>query len=236
MPQTRSEFCKIFQLFNNICQENKIWFSLSNKTLLSAIKKKEFYLESDYLEVMMTKDSFTQLIAVAKEYIKDCSLETSYLYLNPFFRDGNISKFIKINIVTKALSQKAEKIFNFKNRQRVSAGRALSGIKKTSFKRFFYKATSFVFTPLTWQEVCAKIVDEKYNGYYEIYELENDINKHWLPSLTFEMDKISFLDVEGVPVIKEFDLYLNKKFGFKWQDENWVLKTKKHKDFSFVLV
>lgn len=224
---------EILIFFDNLCQKNKIWYSLSNTTLLESQIGKAIQ-ENEIINVMMTVKSYKKLLKIANDNIVDSSKSSDYFLLNPFFISKEINGIIKINILVKSSIKKAEKNYTIKNliRQKVGYYKNLKGNInfKNKIKKIFYKVIGLFFSPLTWIEVCSKIYDENYEGYFLIESFKPNINQNWLHSLTMETKRIKWNNVE-TQIIIESDIYLKKNYGLNWKKKNIVEKSI---DFSYL--
>lgn len=228
-----NNYHQILLSFSNKCKENSIWYSLGGKSLLSAMTSINYFNQDDYLEVFMSLDSFKKLQALFPKNVVDSNSKNRYYFLTPFFVEPNCPIVIKINILVPAGIKKSEKFYTIKNLIRQQIGFWSSyNEEKYWFKKLMYKFLSLFFSNLTWYEVYATMYDEKYNGYFVVDSFAKNINQHWIPSVTFRTKNISFVNIE-CPIIEESEIYLNKRFGFKWKDEfnandksldfNWVV-------------
>lgn len=217
-------FKNILESFDSKCKQNDIWYSLGEKTLLSVITENDYYSHDNFLEVLMTNEGFEKLKFHYKENLLDNSLNSLYLHLNPIYFEIGNKVTIKIFIIVPASIKKTEKIYSLFNQIRcyVSYNVSIPEIKK--IKKIWVKKISLLFQPITWQEIYAKIYKEKYQGYFVIGNFNSNINANWIPSLTFKMENKNFLNVD-VPIIREYELYLHKKFGSNWM--NFIDKKRK---------
>lgn len=224
----------ILKSFTKKCLDEKIWFALAGKTLLSSLTNEKYHLNDDYLEVFMTFESFELFRQKFPENIIDSTNVFNYQYLNPFYIEPSENILIKINIIVPASIKKSEKFFSLKNKKRQWIGYwVFNKHSKKFFSKVYYKFLSLFYTPLLWQEVYSNIYKEKYEGFFVIDNFDLNINTNWIPSITFDMKSINFLEIE-CPIIKESELYLIKRFGFDWNSDfklkektksfNWIIK------------
>lgn len=223
-----NSFKEILESFDNKCKQSNIWYSLGNKTLLSVVTGNDYYSNNNFLEVLMTNESFEKLKILYKNNVIDNSLNSLYLNINPIFFELGNNVVIKIFIIAPASIKKTEKTYSILNQVRCYVSYNLSIPEMKKIKKLWIKNISCFFSPITWQEIYSKVYKEKQQGYFVIGDFNTNINNNWIPSLTFKMENRNFLDL-SVPIIVEHQLYLHKKFGPNWS--NFVDKKRKKSFF-----
>lgn len=210
----------ILNSFNEKCNKNNIWYSLSGLSLLDYQSKKN-YSQKNIIEIFMTVDSYKKLLFFFHDNIIDSITKNNYFFTNPFYFEKELNEVIKINLLIKANIKKTEKYYSIKNliRQKIgfykSSNKELKGFLN-SIKRTFYSFLNLFWSPLTWQEVCSNIYDDEYRGYFIIDSFSDNINKNWIPSITMEREQINWND-SYTYIFKEWNVFLNKRYGFDWQ-------------------
>ncbi len=214
---------KILQEFHKTCEENNIWYSISGQTLLK-IKNNDFDQQknSNFFEVMMDVESYKKLFEIKNKNIIDTHSRSDYFFTNPFYFIEGSNEVIKINIIVEANVRKTERIYSLKNllRQRVGYYKSLKIINANFenndwFKKNLYRFISLFLSPISWQEICLKIYDKKFNGYFHIDSLKPNVNKNWIPSLTKQRKKINWNGVD-LFIVDEWESLLIKWFGNDW--------------------
>ena len=217
---TEKSFMSILKSFDQKCRKNKIWYSLSNLTLLSA-KTNKTYGCPKIVEVMMDSKSYNKFFKLYNENILDSRTRSEFYFSNPFYFENNFEYLIKINLIIKGSIEKTEKFYSIKNWQRQEIGFFKTAKnKKLNWKhkiqKIYFKFLNLFWSPLLHTEIESKIYDEKYNGFFIVNSFSKDINKNWIPTLTMELEEITWNE-EKLLIIKESDLILNKQYGFDWQ-------------------
>ena len=218
-------FQKTLESFIQKCKEKQIWFSLINKSLLSAMSQIDYFLEDDYLEVLMTYQSFEKLQSHYKDFVVSPNNNINFWYSNPFFVEPKSQIVIKINIVVPANIKKAQRFYNPKNRLRQKIGYWNSNEQTNRIvTRKFFNFLGRICSALVWEEVYTKIYHDRYQGFFIIDDFRLNINQNWLANLTFRMENVEFLGLT-CPIIEEAKTFLVKHYGWNW-NEKMELKTK----------
>lgn len=213
------EYKNILFSFVKKCKENNIWFSLSNKTLLSSLTEINYFNQDDYLEVFMLLNDFEKLKTLFPNNIIDPKDKDNFYALNPFFVDEISNVVIKINILVPASIKKTEKFYSFRNKRRQQIGYWASFKSKSYwYKKIYYSLWRMIDSNLSWFEIYTNIYNEKYNGYFIVDNFSLNINQNWIPSLTKEVENINFLDIE-CPILKEYEVFLNRRYGLMWKEK-----------------
>ena len=76
----------------------------------------DYFLEDDYLEVLMTYQSFEKLRSHYKDFAVSPNNNINFWYSNPFFVEPKSQIVIKINILVSTNIKKAQRFYNRKNR------------------------------------------------------------------------------------------------------------------------
>ena len=72
----------------------------------------DYFLEDDYLEVLMTYQSFEKLQNHYKDFVVSPNNNINFWYSNPFFVELKSQIVIKINIVVLANIKKVQRFYN----------------------------------------------------------------------------------------------------------------------------
>lgn len=226
------ENIEILKNFHNKCEENKIWYSLCGFSLLDCKLNKNEIMDNT-IEIFMTEDSYKIFKNMFNENIFDSSINNSYFYLCPIYFEKNSNIVIKINLLVKAGIKKTEKYYSIRNmwREKIGFYKSIKG-KTNFFTICWYKFLNIFCSPLIWQEVASKIYDEKNGGFFLIDSFIPNINENWIQSISFNVEKCKWLDVE-VNVFEEYDNYLKKRFSINWEKE--AFNKKKRLNASLLL-
>ena len=215
--------------FNEKCKENQLWFSLANKSLLSALTQNNYFETDDFIEVFMTEKSFIELQSKYKDFVISPNNNVNFWYTNPFFIEPSSPIVIKIIIIVPADIKKTQKFYNLKNAQRQLIGYHLSNeTNKNFWFKTFYSFLANIWSALVWEEIYANIYTEKYQGFFTIDDLFLYVNQNWIPNLTFRMKEVDFLSLT-CPIIDEAEIFLTKRYGWDWDKK----KEFKFKSFNF---
>ena len=207
----------ILQNFENKCNEIKVWYSLSGTSLLEAKSEREY--NQNVIEVMMLAEHYNRFVSAFSTNIIDSLTSDSYFYSLPFYFEPGNNIVIKINLLVKASIKKAEKTYSLINliRQRVGYYKSIKSASsfKQSFWKSFYSVVGLFISPLTWQEISSSMFVEEQNGYFLIDSFKPNINKNWIPSLTFKRNDAIWKN-QKTKVLKEWELVLIKRYGRDW--------------------
>lgn len=205
----------LLKSFVDKCKKEKIWYSLSNNSLLNAKSNKHF-AGSNVVEIMMTTNSFKKLMKFYLSNIIDPSTKSDFYFTSPFYIEKGINAAIKINILIEANVKKAEKFYSYKNLLRQQIGFYKTKTSSNQLRKVFFKFMGYFFSPLTWQEISSNIYDDKYEGFFLVDNFSFNINKNWIHALNKKRETIKWLDID-VDIIKESEVFLIKKYGFEWK-------------------
>ncbi|MGL5205595.1 MAG: hypothetical protein ACRC7B_01625 [Metamycoplasmataceae bacterium] len=229
----KDEYKKVFTEFVLICNENKLWYSLANDTLLSSKTNNDYFINSDILEIFMTKESYTLLQQNYPNNVIDCSVNDYFFLSSPFFYIKDVNRFIKIIIIVPTKIEKIKKFNTFKNRMKFNYSNYLT------FRQGYNVATKLVFflfmllsklcKPIEHNEFYDSLFSEDYRGFFAINSLNESSVKNWFPNITFIVEDISFLGVE-TKIMKESNSFLNARYGNEWS--NGIQIKTKHFDYQ----
>lgn len=218
--KTEKSFITILKSFDQKCRKNKIWYSLSNLTLLSA-KTNKTYGSSKIVEVMMDSESYNKFSNLYNKNILDSTTRSDFYFSNPFYFENDFNCLIKINLIIKGNIKKTEKFYSIKNWQRQGIGffKTIKNKKlnwKHIIQKAYFKFLNLFWSPLLHTEIDSKIYDEKYNGFFVINSFSKDINKNWIPTLTMKLDEIEWHGINFL-IVEENELILSKQYGLDWK-------------------
>ncbi|MGL5733034.1 MAG: hypothetical protein ACRCXE_03120 [Metamycoplasmataceae bacterium] len=229
----KDEYKKVFTKFVSICNEKKLWYSLANDTLLSYKTDNDYFINSDILEIFMTKESYTLLQQNYPDNVIDFSVSDYFFLATPFFYIKNINRFIKIIIIVPTKIDKIKKFNTLKNRIRFNHSNFLTFHKgysgQTKFMFTIFKIISKFCKPIEHNEFYDSLFSEDYRGFFAINSLNETSVKNWFPNITFIVEDISFLGVDA-KIIKESNSFLNARYGVEWI--NGVQIKNKHFDYQ----
>ncbi len=207
--------------FANICDKYDIWYTVIGNTLLN-IKSEKKFTSNNIIEVGMSIDSFRKLINYASSFILDSSVRNDFFYSNPFFVDKEQNHYVKIIIFTESKIEKIQKFYSIKNLLRQKIGLYKTNYKYVKgfnnyFKKTFFSFLNLFWSPLIWQEICSNVYDEKFNGYFLIDSFKPNINKNWLPSISFDREEVVIDKNVKIYIFKEWETFLSKRYGLDWK-------------------
>lgn len=216
-----NNYHEILRNFVEICNENKLWYSLANETLLSTKTKLNYYENFGILEVFVTNETYSFLKSKYKKNIIDFMCLDGFYLSTPFFYIENNNKFIKLIIIAPTTVGNIKKFYNIKNKIKYNYSNFLTFKNgydiKTKFLFFWFKLFSIFCLPLEniiWHD---SIYEKDFKGFSAINSLNEAPSLNWFPNLTFNVEKEDFLGLK-VDIIKEFPLFLENRYGKKWKD------------------
>ena len=191
--KTKWEFIK---KFINLCEENNIWYSLDNYSLLGLKRHGGFVPWVEKFQVFMTDLSYEKLAKLFPKNVLDSSKNPKIRSYKSFFvEDYNDWKkkqdFAEIRI---AVPTSVKKVLKFK-------GNLLNNL----FKRNYDLKVAI-----------NKLYEEKYEGFY-LLDNDKKTNKLWISNLSFEREKGSFGSI-NVQFIKEWNKVLISQFGENYME------------------
>lgn len=192
---------EILQNFVDICNENKIWYSLDNMFLLGAIRHSGFIPWHEKLEVMVTVESFNKLKRLFGKNIIDSSIDRSFDSLTAAWVEDNKQwkkdqPFIQIRVAIATTTEKLKEFQSTKQKLTRIWKRQEDNIKR---------AIDELYTP------------NKFQGYYVLTNRKGSVQRNWIQVLTFKMETINILDV-AVNIPKEYKAILESWFGKGYMD------------------
>ncbi|MGL6125102.1 MAG: hypothetical protein ACRC1F_01270 [Metamycoplasmataceae bacterium] len=217
----KEHYKKIFLKFVLICNENKLWYSLANDTLLSAKNGNNYFVNSGIIEVFMTQNDYNFLRLNYSNNILDFTNSDIFFLPTPFFYFKNIDIFIKIIIIIPTETKKVKKFNSLKNKIKYNYSFFLtfkSGYNILNKGLFLWlKLFSKFCIPLGNDEFYDSLFSENYRGFFAINSLNEPSVKNWFPNITFDVEEIIFLGI-STKIIKEYDYFLNTRYGKEWKN------------------
>ncbi|MGL4252120.1 MAG: hypothetical protein ACRDCJ_02605 [Metamycoplasmataceae bacterium] len=215
----KEEYKKVFAEFVLICNENNLWYSLANETLLSSKTNNDYFINTDILEIFMTKESYTLLQKNYPNNVLDCLINDYFFLTTPFFYIKNIDRFIKIIIIVPTKIEKIQKFNTLKNKMKFNYSNFLTfrqGYNASTKSMFFLLSICSKFCkPIEHNEFYDSLFSEDYRGFFTINSLNEPSVKNWFPNITFLVEDIVFLDIE-TKIMKESNSFLNARYGNEW--------------------
>ncbi len=215
----KNKYYKTLKSFTIICNENKLWYSLANDTLLSAKTNINYFENSDILEVFITNETYVFLSKKFKSNLVDFTNSNNFYLPTPFFYTKDNSQFIKLIIIIPTNITNVKKLY--KNKIKNNYSNLLTFKKgyniytKTIF--FILKIFSFCLVPLDNKQAFNLLYDENFRGFFAINSLNEKPIMNWFPNLSFQVVEIPFLGLK-TNIIKECDKFLLIRYGEKWND------------------
>lgn len=214
-----SNYVKIISFFDEICQDNNLWYSLGNSSLLTAVCKFNLDSRKNYLEVFINKNTFLTLKQKFSNYLLNYNVKNNYFVgPNPIFYMKNCPIFIKLILLVETTPQKLKKFLNIKNRTKFQKGLFLSFKKHYSFGTFFlypFLKLCWFIKPLTYLNCYELLFTNKHKGFYAINNLSQDAQKNWIHNISYKNKKIDFLGVK-VDILQEYQVILQNRYGKKY--------------------
>lgn len=236
MDKNKVNNIEILNNFHEKCTSLKIWYSLSNLSLLSYQTENKFTSNNpNVIEVMMDIDSYNKFFRENQKNIIDNLSRNDYFYSNPIYFEANCEVIIKINLLIQANIKKTEKFYSIKNLIRQNIGYYRSKGYFSSFKDFLLKLTfnffDLFYSPLLWHEISSHIYEKNnFQGYFIVDSFRPNINQNWIPSITGQVIEVEWNNTTTY-VLKEWEMYLTKKYSYDWKNNP---NLSKEKDFSFI--
>ncbi len=214
-----SNLVNILKSFLLKCKEHKIWYSVGGESLLN-LKNNELKTDQKYIEIFMLNDDFDRFQNLFPNNILSSHISSDYLFTSPIYFENKEESFIKISLLVRASIKKTEKFYTLKNitRQKISFyesfQNASSFLDKT--KKKYYKFLTLFYSPLSYEEIISNVYDkENYQGFFIIDSLKPNINKNWIPALSFKLTKENWNNLE-LNIMNEWEVFLIKRYGNDW--------------------
>ncbi len=205
--------------FTKLAKKSGAWYSLSGKTLLSAVKNNIFDEGDDPITVMMTIEGYNTLKKHYPSQVKDRSIQEDYSEIQPIFmqkRNRSKHSYILINIVVPTLIKKLSKFTNIKSRINFYCSQLYSRKPlNTKWKKVNYRLL-FLFKNRINSKSHATVYNQlfhpKHEGFFEITKPSNQTYMHWIPQLTFRTHTIKLEKID-VEIPHEFNTILSNWYG-----------------------
>lgn len=217
----------ILREFIEICNNNSLWYSLDNLSLLACINKLDFWNNIDHYEVFMTFQSYEKLKELFPNKILDSVKHSDYFSLqNKFVHDINLINqeipFLNINIIIPTTVKKIKKFFNLKNKIKAFT-LFYSSMQKTNIgvinqKIRLARMLKPLIKNLNYKDIFENLYDENYEGFIISSPLlnKNSLAK-WLTNTNYQLLKFEKDGLE-INVIAEYQNYLRNIYGNKWKE------------------
>lgn len=220
-PNINNNYKKVFTKFVSICNENKLWYSLANNSLLSTKTNNDYFINSGIIEIFATKDTYIFLQSNYSNNIIDFSNSDHFFLSTPFFYIRDNDKFIKIIIIAPTKIEKVKKMNSIKNKIRYNYSLFLTFNNGynfgTKFLFLLLKILSKFWTPLEQNEFYDSLFTDDFRGFFAINSLNEPNIKNWFPNITFETEETIFLGIK-TKIIKEYNSFLVARYGEEWKN------------------
>ncbi len=235
--ELNNNYKEVFAKFLSICDDNNLWYSLANNTLLSAKTNNNYFENIDIMEVFVTNETFIFLKSNYKNNLIDFTCSDNFYLSTPFFYIKNNNKFIKIIIIVPTTIKQVDKFYKLKNKIKFNYSNLLTFKKgynlSTQFSFFWLKMFSCFFVPMEQNNFYDSLYSDKHTGFLGINSLNEQSAKNWFPNLTFKVEKVLFLDL-NVKIIKEYDSFLSTRYGEDWR--NGIAIKPLHFNYEIILL
>ena len=229
---------EILEEFIIICNENKVWYSLDEDSLLLAYAKNDFSEYLDNFTVILTYESYELLKQKYPQKFLDNSKHSQYFSLQIKFMNNiqNIYEsqpFLDINLLLPTKINKLNKFITFRNKLKSIKCDYLSynetNIKKISNKIYWWKLLG-LYKTLSYKTMINAIHDESFDGYVVTNKIvtRNWINK-WIPNVSFKIKEIDFFGLK-VKALFEYEPYLRNIYGKDF--ENYIIPEPKYRHLN----
>ncbi|QJG66273.1 LicD family protein [Mycoplasma phocoeninasale] len=230
---------RILEEFANLCQQNSIWYSMDNHSLLAIYSSENWDDEKDHHDVMMSFEAYEKLKVIAPNRIIDSTMHSEYYSAQNKFVDDNQDlykeqPFININLIVPTKVKNIKKYISWSNKIRSNIAYystwTESNITKYNNKIKMAKFLKLFFNPINYKDIINILYTEDFEGFIVT---ENPITKNatykWLSNLSYDVQKEILNNIE-VYVIQEYDQYLRNLYGQKYQISKPNLSSYFHKN------
>ena len=200
MKFNRNKAYEIFSEFIKICNENKIWYSATNNTLLGTIRHGGFVPWFEKIQVMMTPQSYRKLLRLFPKRVIDSSIIDRYKGLQAAFVNDSSkwdvhTPFIEIFIVVPTTIKKVKKFKSL----------TINIKDKILFKK------------QNLRNSIDQLFDIQNEGFFLITNKKASVVKNWINNLSFETitKKFGPLDVQ---IIAEYESILENQYGKNYME------------------
>jgi hypothetical protein len=112
IQENYNDYKKVLTHFVSACEQNNLWYSLANNTLLGAMTNTDYFANIGILEVFVTNETFMSLKDKYPDNIIDFTSSDNFFLSTPFFFIPNVHKFIKIILLVPTSVDKVNKVYN----------------------------------------------------------------------------------------------------------------------------
>ncbi len=221
---------KWFKKFITICEENNIWYTVTNGTLLGTIREKGPIKWDDDYDVMMTPDSYAKLKKMFPSNCIDGTNETKYPLVIPKFipdRKKFLESpiFVDIFIVVPTNDKHVKKFRSLKQKINFSMQSVHSTWRPYAWYIWLFKFVSwplkFLIKKLTYKKAIEILT--VHDGYKYFYTIDNPVDPkkiNIINVLTYSTVEKPFNDFK-VKVPIEYNHILKMKYGNYMVPNKW---------------
>ncbi|QJR44374.1 hypothetical protein [Mycoplasma miroungirhinis] len=211
----------ILQSFCKLCEENNIWYSLDNYSLLFAVTGFNYTENLDYHEVMMTFESYEKLKQLFPDRVIDNTKSTQYFdkQIKFLHRDDLVytaTPFLNINLVIPTTVSKVKKYLNTKNKLKdwIYKNKTFkdTNISSIKFNKIISKFLSLFIRKNTYKALVNILYDKDYEGFFVLSSRSKNIVNNWINNITYRTTNYTLKDIK-VHVLDEYKEYLTNVFG-----------------------
>ncbi|MBN4089310.1 hypothetical protein OF364_01535 [Mycoplasma enhydrae] len=216
---------RILKEFIDICNQNDIWYSLDENSLLALKNDLSYWNETDHYDVMMTFESYEKLRRLFPDKIIDSVKHSDYFSLqNKFVQDikeiYNECPFININLIIPTTTKKAKKFVKcpLKIKSYINHYASMTNTKVASIKSKIRLAKTLkgLTKSFNYKDVVDLLYDQEQEGFLVTSAL---INRHslrkWITNISYKLITINKGDLE-IKIISEYANYLRNIYGKNW--------------------
>ncbi|MCR8613025.1 MAG: LicD family protein [Mycoplasma sp.] len=215
------ENLKWFEYFAKVCEENNIWYTVDNGTLLGTIRHKGVIPWDDDFDVSMTIESYEKLKSLFPENCIDGTMTKDYPLVIPKFVPDNkkfleSAIFVDIFLIVPTNIKKIKKYRSFKNKSKFSIQCVHSTWKPYAWYIYILTIISwpikFFLNKITYKSSIKQLMAKKdFTCFYTIDNPVDPIKHNKIINFSYKRMKMPFETFE-VFVPKEYEEILTNKY------------------------
>lgn len=237
MWKDRPQVLKLAKEFVDICENNNIWYTVDNGSLLGAIRHQGMIPWDDDFDVMMTYESYLILKKLFPQRVIDTDDKGYPLLIPKFMKNKNnflsSAVFVDIFLVVATNKKAVKKYRSFINKTRFAMQTVHSDWIAFNFGSKFLKVISWPFKWIPrrlttqWAVKTLGVEPKNANVFFTIDNPIDPLKINWQKSLSMKTKKIKFENFEvNVPI--EFHDFLIQKYGLDYMMPNNQARSIEH--------